>query len=555
MRFYTFILTFLLLNNIAALQAQNSTFEKMQAIFDAKCTIGCHSGENPAANLDLTADLGDVHKRLIDVEPVNPFAKEKGYKLVTPGFPDKSLLFRKCNNNLYHTSKLEQEEGQAMPIDQPALSEVEIEIMRQWIQEGAPIENIVDNEAIIKEYYDNGGLPKIEKPAAPAADEGFQVYFGTLFLEPGKEIEVIKKVQLDLEENVEVNRLEFFIYEFSHHLIISKFNEEQSAKYPNDIQTIGSVIDQGTHFFASEYVAISQTDYLNIELPEKTAFAWKNNTDLSINYHVKNYSESSVFPGEVYMNVYTQDVGTAEREMKSALHSYGDSNPFLLNIANTGKDTTLTMQVHLNEFWDIWIIQGHTHQLGVDYDMFLRNEDGSKGEQIYEGYYDFDYEFDQGFFDYAHPPVRQFEPLLTVDMNKGLYYEATYNNPGDEPVGFGLTTDDEMFITYLLYTEAEEPVSVNELTDLSNEVSINAFPNPFKDQTLIRYSLNQATNVDLSLFDVTGQKIHQLHNGVQQSNEHTLILDKNNYNLSAGMYLLKLTTKNGVSQKKILIFD
>jgi len=554
MRLYVTILIVLLLNNTNMLLAQNSTFEKLHTIFKSNCTTGCHSGDNPVANLDLTGSLDEVYDRLINTEPINPYANENGFKLVKPGYADKSFLFRKCNNNLYHTSKLDQKEGQLMPIDQPALSWVEIEIMRQWIQEGAPKNGIVDREALITQYYQEDGLPRLEKPAAPNEGEGFQIYFGTVFLAPNEEVEVVKKVKLELEENVEVKRIELFMDQFSHHLIISKFGKEESNQYPDDLQTIGSISDQINHLFNSDFVAITQTDYLDLELPEKTAFLWTTNNDLSINYHVKNYSQSSIFPGEIYMNVYTQDTGVAEREMKSTLHIYGE-NPLVLNIDNTGRDTTLIMQHTRDEIWDIWILQGHTHQLGVDYDMFLRNENGTKGEQIYEGFYDLDYTFNQGFFDYEHPPVRKFDPLLNVDMNKGLLYEATYNNSGEKPVGFGLTTDDEMFITYLLYAKVEEPISVNEFANIPNIISIDAFPNPFKDETNISYTLNQISQVDLSLYNIMGRKVHQLQSGKLPANNYSIALSKDVYNLNSGMYLLKLSTEHEIVEKKILVFD
>lgn len=535
------------------LQAQNSTFEKLHTIFKANCTTGCHSGDNPAAKLDLTGSLDEVHGRLINVDPVNPYAKESGFKLVYPGFADKSVLFRKCNNNLYHTAKLAPEEGQTMPIDQDALSSVEIEIIRKWIYEGAPKDKIVDNEALIKQYYEEGGLPRLERPAAPSPEEGFQLYFGTLFLAPGDEIEVVKKVQLNLGEQLEVDRIELFMDKFSHHLIVSKFSEEDSKNYPNEIQTIGSVGDQISHLITSEFVAITQTEYLNLELPEKTAFSWRTGTDLTINYHVKNYSQSSVFPGEVYVNIYTQDVGVAEREMKSTLHIYGNNNPFSLNIDNSGNDVTFSMERNFNAVWDIWIVQGHTHQLGVDYDMFLRNEDGSKGEQIYEGYYDLDYTFNQGFFDYEHPPVRRFEPLLNVDMNKGLIYEATYNNEGEKPVGFGLTTNDEMFITYMLYTRGEL-TSVEEHTPLTDVNSIQVFPNPFSNEAIIQYNLSKTTEVDLALFNLMGQKVVQLQKAVLPADEHTTTINKHTLELETGVYLLRLNAGGESSEQKIIVY-
>jgi len=199
MKHFISISIFCFLLQTSLLQAQNSTFEKLHTIFKTNCTTGCHSGDSPLAKLDLAGSLDEVYDRLINAEPVNPYAKEKGFKLVNPGFADKSFLFRKCNNNLYHTSKLDEKEGKIMPIDQDALSTVEIEMMRQWIQNGAPKESIVDQEALITQYYEDGGLPRLEKPEAPNEGEGFQIYFGTLFLAPGEEIEVVKKVKLELE--------------------------------------------------------------------------------------------------------------------------------------------------------------------------------------------------------------------------------------------------------------------------------------------------------------------------------------------------------------------
>ncbi len=557
MRLFIFSLIPLFLSSASNLKAQSSTFEKMHTIFKANCTTGCHSGDNPAAKLDLTGSLDEVYNRIINAEPLNPYAKEQGFKLVNPGFPDKSFLFRKCNNNLYHTSKLDEKEGKVMPIGQPALSEVDIEIMRQWIQEGAPKDKIVDNETLITQYYEEGGLPRLERPAPPKAGEGFQIYFGTVFLAPGEEVEVIKKVQLALKEKVEVNRIELFMDQFSHHLIISKFDEAESKQYPNDLQTIGSIAEQTVHLLNSAFVAITQTDYLNLELPDKTAFVWRTGNDLSINYHVKNYSESSIFPGEVYVNVYTQDSGVAEREMRSSLHIYGNFNPLILNIDNTGTDITFTMERNFNALWDIWIIQGHTHQLGVDYDMFLRNIDGTKGEQIYEGYYDLDYTFNQGYFDFEHPPIKKFEPMLTVDMNRGLIYEAIYNNSGDKPVGFGLTTEDEMFVTYLLYTVADpgQLIPVNEYSNLSNEVLMEVFPNPFSNETTVKYTLNKGGAVDVALFNLTGQKIHQLQSKKLPADNYQITLNKNEYNLNSGIYLLRLSTEQEVVEKKIVVFD
>ena len=72
---------------------------------------------------------------------------------------------------------------------------------------------------------------------------------------------------------------------------------------------------------------------------------------------------------------------------------------------------------------------------------------------MYDGFYDFDYTFYQGYYDYEDPAVRFFDPdTFVIKADDGLIHEATFNNDSTEDVGFGITTNDEMMLIFLQYT-------------------------------------------------------------------------------------------------------
>jgi hypothetical protein len=80
-----------------------ATVEEVYQILQQKC-VNCHSGATPAAGLNFagngTTNLAkaiSVAGKLVNVDPQNAAAKARGHKLVLPGRPDQSFLFRKIN--------------------------------------------------------------------------------------------------------------------------------------------------------------------------------------------------------------------------------------------------------------------------------------------------------------------------------------------------------------------------------------------------------------------------------------------------------------------------
>jgi len=69
-----------------------------------------------------------------------------------------------------------------------------------------------------------------------------------------------------------------------------------------------------------------------------------------------------------------------------------------------------------NETVHIWSLGSHTHKYGTDFDIYL-NDNGTYGEQVYEGDYNFDYTINQGYYNYAEPAFRTFDDYLTINAN------------------------------------------------------------------------------------------------------------------------------------------
>ncbi len=77
------------------------------------------------------------------------------------------------------------------------------------------------------------------------------------------------------------------------------------------------------------------------------------------------------------------------------------------------------------------------------------------------------------------------------------------------------------------------------------------FPNPFNPITTIKYFLEKSGVVDLSLFDVTGQKVTTLYSGRQLKGEHEVTFDGSS--LPSGVYYYQLNSKNAIETKKCIL--
>jgi hypothetical protein len=77
------------------------------------------------------------------------------------------------------------------------------------------------------------------------------------------------------------------------------------------------------------------------------------------------------------------------------------------------------------------------------------------------------------------------------------------------------------------------------------------YPNPFNPVTTISYTLQEQSEVKLSVYDVLGHEVAILVNGMKPSGTHTLQFK--GANLSSGVYLYKLQSEGKVITKKMAL--
>lgn len=521
-------------------QTNLPSVQEVYRIFQNKCA-SCHSGAAPAGGLDLAGTgatelqrAQNVATKLVNVNPTNTFAISKGYKRVYPGRADRSFLFRKINRGLEPTIEaLHANEGSAMPQNFPgnALTDLEKEIVRQWILFGAKSTGILFNKSVVETFYNVGGEKSFPDgpPPAPAPGEGFQIKMGPFYLAPDGEVEYFQKWELSLPADVEVDGLDFKISPFSHHFLLYNFTGNGANSIPAGLRL------NANHSQINLVAAVQEAT--DLRLPGNTAFKWDNNLVLDLNSHYINYSLSQPYQCEAYINVYTQAQGTADQEMFATLLV----NPNI-PIPNSGDLVTHTrseFELGADSIY-IWGLMGHTHKYGRGYKVWKRQPNGQKGELIYDAACSMGVPgCPSPWFDYQHIPIRYWEPLLPVKWSNGIIHEAQWVNDGPAPVNFGPTSEDEMMVLIAFYTEQPLTVGTNDplAGDYLNAISVA--PNPVTEIATFTLPENVTSVRRFRVLNMTGQLV------LQQNDLQGNIFDIDMSNIPPGFYVFEADGRIG----------
>jgi PKD repeat protein len=129
----------------------------------------------------------------------------------------------------------------------------------------------------------------------------------------------------------------------------------------------------------------------------------------------------------------------------------------------------------------------------------------------------------------------------------------TYNESGNYTVS--LTTNDGIN-TNTVIKEAYISVSVVGIENnivFSEIVSLSNHPNPFNPSTTIEFSIQSISKIDLSIYNIKGQKIKALTNNEYSKGNHSIIwngVDELNKPVSSGVYYYKLEVNGKVEATK-----
>ncbi len=386
----------------------------------------------------------------------------------------------------------------------------------------------------------------------------FKCTWGPFFLQPGEEIEFYKKENVYNPSLENVVQFDAVFNDESHHFLLFEF-------IPGTAGNVGEGLREVTFqnaFQDAEYM-VGWVDPDVTALPQGTAYKIDANATLDLNYHLINYATNgdSILAAEAYVNYYTDNSTPDLIEMHSELLL--QLNLFILN---DGQEYTFTDPVFDSGSDDtlyVWFLSSHTHKYGIDYDIYKRNPDGTKGEQLYEGFFNTTYDFNQGYYDWEHPGNLYLDEvygeMVPVAENTGFIQEATYVIPGSANesapfITFGLTTNDEMMLSFIQYTRERVPpqtdVGISEIGTKPSFMSV--YPNPTNGNVTVRFNLKVRSDVQLTVINTLGQEVQHLHGGSLSAGQASFDFDATQGLDPSGLYLIRLLVHGQVHTARLV---
>lgn len=175
-------------------------------------------------------------------------------------------------------------------------------------------------------------------------------------------------------------------------------------------------------------------------------------------------------------------------------------------------------------------------------------------------------------WDFSWQGFYLFRQLQKVPAGTAFYSEAFFDNTSSNPynpsnppqnVTAGEATTDEMMLTYFIWTNYQTG-DENIFNDNSTPVPLHAplvaygqqelfspYPNPANNQLYIKYYLQQAAEVHISITDLQGREIKKLVSNKVDAGYHVKPYDVSA--IPAGVYILQMNTADNQYNRKINI--
>ena len=157
--------------------------------------------------------------------------------------------------------------------------------------------------------------------------------------------------------------------------------------------------------------------------------------------------------------------------------------------------------------------------------------------------------------------------MLVVSYKRGVFisydggsYWSGYSNGLNTNFNFGYTIFDPLDTNkiYLasssrsVWSITRTPTGIeDDRQPLPSQVSLSAYPNPFNAAANISFSLPEASNVTLDIYDLLGRRTASLLDSYLPAGNHSLLWHPED--LAAGVYIYRLTTDNNQTSHKITL--
>ena len=169
--------------------------------------------------------------------------------------------------------------------------------------------------------------------------------------------------------------------------------------------------------------------------------------------------------------------------------------------------------------------------------------------------------FMNGYFwlnDYGEFKIRKVNPDTWQYEGWFPHYNLCYGNVGITNDGEYMYCSDNFRNVYKYEIIENSAIDENNIDTLEYPIQIRTYPNPFNPTTTISFSIQEGSKIDLSVYNIKGQKIKTLANNEFIKGSHSIVwngVDEFGKNVSSGVYLYKLNVngKNEAMKKCLLL--
>ena len=410
-------------------------------------TSGCHMSVQDAsyAQHGLVLAKGLAYGNLIGTSPKNSVAIANKLQRVKKFSSAESLLFHKLNWDLSH--HVTANYGAPMPLGGKPVSKGQLDFVQKWIEAGAPDKGEVVDAKLLDDttpsFTEPTDFSALDSPVKEGKT-GFQLKVDRFIVPPNFEREIFVRRPLNNTEPVYISRIKLKSRSNSHHLVVYDFrsklilpnmDEMRDLRNIDNSLNINTVIQMSNHIFLGGGTD-PNSDY---SFPEGTALKLPANSSVDLNPHYFNKTKDNLY-GENYVNLYT----IPESQVKNVVNMIDFNNSSFTLPPN--QTTVITKDFFSFDGFVkgsgksvvIVSLTSHTHERGKLFQIKIKG--GARdGEVIYEDN------------DWAHPKVLNYAKPIILKEGEGLTSVVTYVNNTNKPLGFGLTSEDEMDIIFGYY--------------------------------------------------------------------------------------------------------
>ena len=323
----------------------------------------------------------------------------------------------------------------------------------------------------------------------------------------------------------------------------------------NQVEFLGTSIDQTLSVGGDLFVDANTPGYVHI--------TWNRDDALFGGGDLIRFNFRAIEPGSHYFGTVDmayndhilQNVEPLLFDVEAPVSSLEESTISMSNAMHVGYDQLANIQMNTSYMPPSWNVNHYEFRLSFNPELVeftelgFENTISSESADIVTtleepGLLHVSYDSEQAISGINFPLLRiRFRAIgnsstaQLVNVNLSDFY---YN---DTPI----TQTSNAIIVLSPYTSIEEEIPLPQ-SRLSN------YPNPFNPSTNIELYLAQSGKIQAAIYNLRGQKVYTLHQGMLSAGEHRFIwngTDDNGRDLASGIYLLRVTGSEKYLQKKL----